>query len=106
MKNYFDLNGRVAIVTGCSTGLGVQMAQALANQGCNIVCLARRKAMVEENAAMLEVDPLPDTIVRVNMFFYASDEYVEIEKQDLTSMNPSLEEREGFVLVEWGGETV
>ena len=54
MKNYFDLNGRVAIVTGCSTGLGVQMAQALANQGCNIVCLARRKAMVEENAAMLE----------------------------------------------------
>lgn len=59
-----------------------------------------------ENAAKLEVDPLPDTIVRVNMFFYASDEYVEIEKQDLTSMNPSLEEREGFVLVEWGGETV
>ena len=54
MKNYFDLNGRVAIVTVCSTGLGVQMAQALANQGCNIVCLARRKAMVEENAAMLE----------------------------------------------------
>jgi gluconate 5-dehydrogenase len=54
LKNYFDLNGRVAVVTGCSTGLGVQMAQALANQGCNIVCLARRKAMVEENAAMLE----------------------------------------------------
>ena len=59
-----------------------------------------------ENAAMLEVDPLPDTIVRVNMFFYASDEYVDIEEQDLASMNPSLEEREGFVLVEWGGETV
>ena len=59
-----------------------------------------------ENAAKLEVDPLPDTIVRVNMFFYASDEYVDIEKQDLASMNPSLEEREGFVLVEWGGETV
>ena len=31
-----------------------QALQALANQGCNIVCLARRKAMVEENAAMLE----------------------------------------------------
>ena len=54
MKNYFDLRGQVAVVTGCSTGLGVQMAEALANQGCNIVCLARRKAMVEENAAMLE----------------------------------------------------
>ena len=54
MKNYFDLKGQVAIVTGCSTGLGVQMAKALANQGCNIVCLARRKANVEANAKMLE----------------------------------------------------
>ncbi len=54
MKNYFDLRGQVAIVTGCSTGLGVQMARALANQGCNLVCLARRKQLVEENAAMLE----------------------------------------------------
>ena len=54
MTNYFDLTGRVAVVTGASTGLGVQMAKALANQGCNIVCLARRKANVEANAKMLE----------------------------------------------------
>ena len=59
---------------------------------------------VYENAAKLEVTPTPDTIVRVNMFFQASDEYVEIEEQDLSSMNPSLDEREGFVVVEWGGE--
>ncbi len=56
-----------------------------------------------ENVAKLNVDPLPDTVVRVNMLFYGSDEYVEIEAQDLTSMNPSVSEREGFVLVEWGG---
>ena len=54
MKNYFDLTGQVAIITGCSTGLGVQMAQALANQGANIVCLARRQNKVDENAAMLK----------------------------------------------------
>lgn len=53
MKNYFDLTGQVAIVTGASTGLGVQMAEALASQGCNIVCLARRKEMVDANAAMI-----------------------------------------------------
>ncbi|MCD8144618.1 MAG: SDR family oxidoreductase [Oscillospiraceae bacterium] len=53
-KNYFDLSGQVAVITGCSTGLGVQMAKALANQGCNIVCLARRKEKVDENAAMLQ----------------------------------------------------
>ena len=52
-KNYFDLTGQVAVVTGCSTGLGVQMAEALASQGASIVCLARRKANVDANAAML-----------------------------------------------------
>ncbi|MCD8117104.1 MAG: SDR family oxidoreductase [Oscillospiraceae bacterium] len=46
-KNYFDLTGQVAIVTGCSGGIGVQMAHALANQGANIVALARRKEKVE-----------------------------------------------------------
>lgn len=51
MKNYFDLSGQVAVVTGASTGLGVQMAKALANQGASIVCLARRKEKVDANAA-------------------------------------------------------
>ncbi len=51
MKNYFDLTGQVAVVTGCSTGLGVQMAHALANQGCNIAALARRKNLIDEVAA-------------------------------------------------------
>ncbi|MBB5219642.1 MULTISPECIES: SDR family oxidoreductase [Treponema] len=47
MKNYFDLTGQVAVVTGCSTGLGVQMAKALANQGAKIVAMARRKDKIE-----------------------------------------------------------
>ena len=51
MKNYFDLKGQVAVVTGCSTGLGVQMAKALASQGANIVALARRQNLIDEVAA-------------------------------------------------------
>ena len=51
MINYFDLTGQVAIVTGCSTGLGVQMAKALANQGAKIVAVARRKELIDEVAA-------------------------------------------------------
>lgn len=47
MKSYFDLTGQVAVVTGCSTGLGVQMAKALANQGAKIVAVARRKELIE-----------------------------------------------------------
>lgn len=54
MKNYFDLTGRVALVTGCSTGLGVQMARALASQGCTIVPIARRLEKLQEVAEMLK----------------------------------------------------
>lgn len=52
MENtYFNLTDRVALVTGCSSGLGVQMAKALASQGCNIVAVARRKNLIEEVAS-------------------------------------------------------
>ncbi len=55
-KNYFDLTGKVAVVTGCSTGLGVQMAKALANQGAKIVALARRQNLIDEVAAQITAD--------------------------------------------------
>lgn len=51
--------------------------------------------------AVLTITPDPDTILRVFMAFYASDEYVEIEEQILTTT-----EREGFTVVEWGGTIV
>ena len=54
MKEYFNLKGQVAIVTGCSAGLGVQMAKALANQGANIVCVARRQNLIDEVAKDLK----------------------------------------------------
>ena len=47
-KRIFEITGQTAVVTGCSTGLGVQMAHALANQGCNIVAIARRLDKLEE----------------------------------------------------------
>ncbi|MDC7301813.1 SDR family oxidoreductase [Agathobacter ruminis] len=49
-NQYFDLTGQVAVVTGASTGLGVQMAKALASQGANIVALARRQNLIDEVA--------------------------------------------------------
>ena len=61
--NYFDLKGQVALVTGCSGGLGVQMAKALASQGCNIVAIARRMDKLEAVCAEIEkefgVETLP-----------------------------------------------
>lgn len=54
MKNYFDLTGQVALITGCSTGLGVQMAKALASQGASIVAAARRQNLIDEVTREIE----------------------------------------------------
>ena len=56
MKNYFDLSGQVAVVTGCSTGLGVQMAKALASQGAKIAAIARRQNLLDETAAAITAE--------------------------------------------------
>ena len=45
-----------AVVTGCSTGLGVKMAKALANQGAKIVAIARRKEKIDEVASEIAKD--------------------------------------------------
>lgn len=48
MKNYFDVSGRNAIVTGASSGLGRQFAICLAEQGANVAIMARRVERLEE----------------------------------------------------------
>lgn len=47
----FSLKGRVAVVTGASSGLGLQMANGFAQQGADLVLLARRKERLEAIAA-------------------------------------------------------
>lgn len=47
----FTLSGKVAIVTGCDTGLGQAMAIALAQAGCDIVGVNRKAP--EETAACI-----------------------------------------------------
>ena len=56
MKDIFDLKGRVALVTGCSGGLGVQMAKALAARGANLVIIARRYEKLLEVQQAIEAD--------------------------------------------------
>lgn len=43
VRELFNMTGRTAIVTGGSVGLGRQMAEALAEQGANLVLCARKK---------------------------------------------------------------
>ncbi|MBQ9019916.1 SDR family oxidoreductase [Candidatus Saccharibacteria bacterium] len=49
----FNLTNQVAVVTGASSGLGVQLATALARQGANLVLLARRIDRLEKLATDL-----------------------------------------------------
>ena len=50
----FNLKGRVAVISGASSGLGKQMARAFASQGADIAILARRLERLEELKGELE----------------------------------------------------
>ena len=49
----FDLSGKIACITGASTGLGRRSALVLAAAGAKVVCVARRReALLELQASM------------------------------------------------------
>lgn len=50
------------------------------------------------DAAQLEVNPAPDTLIRVFMAWQQTDSFVELPEQEL-----SAPKRSGFTVVEWGG---
>ena len=48
LENMFSNKGRVALVTGSGTGMGVSFAKALAKSGATVICAARRLDKVEQ----------------------------------------------------------
>jgi NAD(P)-dependent dehydrogenase (short-subunit alcohol dehydrogenase family) len=50
----FRLDGKVAVVTGASSGLGVAFAQALAQAGADVALGARRVDRLQETKALVE----------------------------------------------------
>jgi NAD(P)-dependent dehydrogenase (short-subunit alcohol dehydrogenase family) len=54
VQQLFDLTGQVALVTGGSRGLGLQMAYALGEAGAKIMLSSRKAADLEEAAAQLQ----------------------------------------------------
>lgn len=53
-QTLFDLSGRIAVVTGGTTGLGHAIALGLAEAGANVVPTSRRLQQVEKVAAEIE----------------------------------------------------
>lgn len=53
-RSRFRLDGKVAVVTGASSGLGVAIAQGLAAAGADVAIGARRVEMLEDTKALVE----------------------------------------------------
>ena len=53
-KGLFDLTGRVAVVTGGTTGLGHAISLGLAEAGADVVASSRRPEQVKAVAAEIE----------------------------------------------------
>lgn len=54
MSDLFDLTGKVAVVTGASSGIGVEIAKAFAAQGADVALIARRYERLETLAKEIE----------------------------------------------------
>ena len=63
----FRLDGKVAIVTGASSGLGVAFARALAEAGADVALGARRVDRLEETRAQVEAAGRRATVVRADV---------------------------------------
>ena len=48
MNNFFELNNKLAIVTGSGRGIGKSLAFALANAGCDLILTSRSKNELKE----------------------------------------------------------
>lgn len=53
-RRRFRLDGKVAVVTGASSGLGVAIAQGMAAAGADVVIGARRVEMLDDTRALVE----------------------------------------------------
>lgn len=53
VRQLFDLTGRVALITGGSRGLGLQIAEALGEMGARLALTARKQPELDEAAAHL-----------------------------------------------------
>jgi NAD(P)-dependent dehydrogenase (short-subunit alcohol dehydrogenase family) len=56
IKNLFDLTGKIALITGGSRGLGLQMARALGGMGAKIAITARKADELAEAKRSLEAE--------------------------------------------------
>ena len=100
MTDRFSLDGRVALVTGASRGLGFAMAQALAEHGATVIVNARDETALAEAARKLNADHLAFDVADPKQGRTALDEIVARHgKLDILINNAGIQHRRP--LTEW-----
>jgi NAD(P)-dependent dehydrogenase (short-subunit alcohol dehydrogenase family) len=85
LNKIYDLNGRVALVTGGGTGIGLMIAQGLAANGAKVYITGRRKNVLETVAAETSglengsIVPLPMDVTDKDSILRARDVISEKE---------------------------
>jgi gluconate 5-dehydrogenase len=72
VKQLFDLSGKVALVTGGSRGLGLQMAEALGEMGAKVAISARKQGELDEASAHLAKQDIEVSTVAVDLSHFDS----------------------------------
>ena len=85
MTDGFDLGGRVVVVTGASSGLGVELARGLAKAGAALVLAARRAERLEVLAGELAAEGASVSICPCDV---ADSTQVEQALLNLSSTDP------------------
>ena len=79
MKSLFDLSGKVALVTGASSGIGQQQSQTLARAGASVVLLGRRQEQLLSTVA--DIEALGGKAAALALDLNAREQLVEVAKQ-------------------------
>ena len=82
----YEINGKIALVTGASSGIGASTAKALARAGATVILVARREALLKQLEAEINAKSVATTLV------IPAD---ITQEDDLTRLVATVEERFG-----------
>jgi len=68
VSNGLDLSGRVMLVTGCNSGIGLETVRVLALRGARVIAAARTEEKARAACAELKGDTVPFACASARLF--------------------------------------